>query len=150
MPITPAIPLHFPMSLFRNILAVIVGLMAGSLVNMGLVTLGYKLFPPPPGLNPQDPASIAANAHLLEPKHFLFPFLAHALGTFAGALLAYKMAGSVRAVLAFVIGVLFLAGGIAASFMIPAPKWFVALDLLCAYLPMAWLATRVGGAGNRG
>jgi hypothetical protein len=38
----------------------------------------------------------------------------------------------------------FLCGGVAASFMIPAPKWFVALDLLAASLPMAWLATRVG------
>jgi hypothetical protein len=23
--------------------------------------------------------------------------------------------------------------------MIPAPTWFIALDLLAAYLPMAWL-----------
>jgi hypothetical protein len=28
--------------------------------------------------------------------------------------------------------------------MIPAPAWFIALDLVVAYLPMAWLATRVG------
>jgi hypothetical protein len=38
----------------------------------------------------------------------------------------------------------FLSGGVAASFMIPAPKWFVALDLLAACLPMAWLATQIG------
>jgi hypothetical protein len=28
--------------------------------------------------------------------------------------------------------------------MIPAPAWFIALDLLAAYLPMAWLAARIG------
>ena len=39
---------------------------------------------------------------------------------------------------------LFLAGGIAASFMIPAPAWFIALDLLLAYIPMAWLAVQIG------
>jgi hypothetical protein len=33
---------------------------------------------------------------------------------------------------------------VAASFMIPAPAWFIALDLLVAYLPMAWLATQLG------
>jgi hypothetical protein len=28
--------------------------------------------------------------------------------------------------------------------MIPAPVWFIALDLIVAYLPMAWLATVIG------
>jgi hypothetical protein len=43
-----------------------------------------------------------------------------------------------------VIGVVFLCGGVAASFMIPAPAWFIALDLLAAYLPMAWLGIQMG------
>ena len=47
------------------------------------------------------------------------------------------------------IGVIFLCGGIAASFMIPAPGWFIALDLLAAYLPMAWLAVRIGSRLQR-
>jgi len=46
--------------------------------------------------------------------------------------------------MAYAIGVLFLCGGIAASFMIAAPAWFIALDLVAAYLPMAWLAARLG------
>jgi hypothetical protein len=37
--------------------------------------------------------------------------------------------------MAYAIGVLFLCGGIAASFMIAAPAWFIALDLVVAYLP---------------
>jgi prolipoprotein diacylglyceryltransferase len=28
--------------------------------------------------------------------------------------------------------------------MILAPAWFIALDLLAAYLPMAWLGIRIG------
>jgi hypothetical protein len=28
--------------------------------------------------------------------------------------------------------------------MIPAPAWFIALDLLFAYLPMAWLGIHIG------
>jgi len=43
-----------------------------------------------------------------------------------------------------VVGALFLAGGIAASFMIPAPTWFIVLDLVGAYIPMAWLGARIG------
>lgn len=45
---------------------------------------------------------------------------------------------------AIAIGVIFLCGGIAASLMISAPAWFIALDLLAAYIPMAWLAGRLG------
>ena len=82
--------------------------------------------------------------HLFEPRHFVMPFLAHAVGTLAGALAAHLIAATYRAQLAYLIGVVFLCGGVAASFMIPAPAWFIALDLLAAYLPMAWLSIQIG------
>ncbi len=133
-------------TILRNTLAVIIGLFVGGSVNMALVLLGPQLIPPPPGVNMGDAKSLAASAHLLEPKHYLFPFLAHAVGAFAGALTAHVIAGTRRAVFAYVVGGFFLLGGIMASFMIPAPAWFIALDLLVAYVPMAWLAARVGGS----
>jgi hypothetical protein len=88
--------------------------------------------------------SLRQAMHLFEPRHFVMPFLAHAVGTFAGALAAYLIAATYRSKMAYVIGVLFLCGGVAASFMIPAPAWFIALDLVVAYLPMAWLAIQIG------
>ncbi len=130
----------------RNVLGVIIGFVVGSTVNMALVTTGPHVIPPPAGVNMSDMKSIEASAHLFEAKHFVFPFLAHALGTFAGALTAFVIAANCRVAFAYVIGVLFLAGGIAASFMIPAPVWFIALDLVAAYLPMAWLATKMGSS----
>ena len=130
--------------IIRNILAVVVGLLGGSMVNMALVVLGPRFIPAPAGVDVNNVESMRASIHLFEPKHFVFPFMAHALGTLFGALVAYLIAASYRPIFAFVIGVLFLAGGIAACFMIPAPKWFMALDLLVAYLPMAWLATQLG------
>lgn len=128
----------------RNILAVLVGIFVGGLVNMMLVVAGPHVIPPPPGVDMGDMKSLTAGAHLLEPRHFLFPFLAHALGTLAGALTANVLGSTRRPVLAFTVGAVFLAGGIAASFMVPAPGWFIALDLVMAYLPMAWLAARLG------
>jgi hypothetical protein len=38
-----------------------------------------------------------------------------------------------------VIGSVFLIFGIAMCFMIPAPAWFIALDLTVAYIPIAWI-----------
>jgi hypothetical protein len=48
--------------------------------------------------------------------------------------------------LAMIVGVVFLAGGIAATFMIPAPTWFMVLDVVVAYLPMAYLGAVLAGA----
>jgi hypothetical protein len=131
-------------TLGRNVIAVVVGFVVGGAVNMALITLGAILIPPPAGVDASSAEELSQAIHLFEPRHFLMPFLAHALGTFAGALVAYLISGSHRTRIAFGIGVLFLAGGVAASLMIPAPAWFIALDLLVAYLPMAWLAILLG------
>ncbi len=135
--------------LLRNVLAVIVGLVVGSIVNMGLITLSPSLIPPPAGVDVSNAESLAAGIRLFEPRHFVMPFLAHALGTLVGALVAYLIAASYKSRFAYAIGVIFLCGGVAASFMIPAPAWFIALDLLVAYLPMAWLAVRIGSRVQR-
>jgi hypothetical protein len=131
-------------TILRNCLAVVAGLVLGSMVNMALVVAGPKVVPPPAGVNLSDAKSLAAGIHLLEPRHFLFPFLAHAAGTLVGASVAYLTASTRRPALAYLVGTFFLAGGIAAAFMIPAPAWFITLDLLLAYLPMAWLGTCLG------
>jgi hypothetical protein len=129
----------------RNTLAVIAGFVIGSIVNMTIVTVGPTLIPPPAGVDVTNAESLAKAIHLFEPRHFVMPFLAHAVGTFAGAIAAYLIAASYKVRIAYAIGVVFLCGGIAASFMIPAPKWFLALDVLVAYLPMAWLGIKLGG-----
>lgn len=130
--------------LLRNILAILAGLLVGGIVNMAIVTLGPALIPPPAGVDVTNAESLAGAMHLFEPRHFAMPFLAHALGTLAGALAAWLIAAGHKARFAYAIGAIFLCGGIAACFMIPAPAWFMALDLIVAYLPMAWLATRLG------
>lgn len=132
-------------NVLRNVLAVIAGLVLGGAVNMAIVTVSPSLIPPPAGVDVTNAESLAKAIHLFEPRHFVMPFLAHALGTLAGALVAYLFAATHRSRIAYVIGVFFLCGGVAASFMIPAPAWFIALDLLVAYLPMAWLGSWIGG-----
>lgn len=137
-------------TLILNILAVIVGLVVGSVVNMSLITVSPHVIPPPEGADVKDAESLRKSMHLAEPKHFVFPFLAHALGTLVGALAAYLIAVSYRAVFAYVIGGFFLLGGIGAAFMIQPPMWYNVLDLVAAYIPMAWLATLIGPRFARG
>jgi hypothetical protein len=136
-------------TLLRNALAVLVGIFVGALVNGAIIAVGPSLIPPPPGVDVSNAQSLAKAIHLFEPRHFVMPFLAHALGTLAGALVAYLIAATYRPQIAFAIGVVFLCGGVAATFLIPAPAWFIALDLVVAYLPMAWLGIRIGARVRR-
>lgn len=137
-------------NLLRNVFAIIAGIAIGGAVNMALITLSPMLIPPPAGVDVTNAESLSKAMHLFEPQHFIMPFLAHAVGTLIGALAAYLISGSFRAQIAYVIGAVFLCGGVAASFMIPAPAWFIALDLLAAYLPMAWLGIQLGTRMQRG
>jgi hypothetical protein len=132
--------------MLRNVLAVVVGIIVGGIVNTALVAIGPMVVPPPSGVDMTTAEGLQAGMALLAPRHFVFPWLAHAVGTLVGALVAARLARSHRLPLAMIVGVVFLAGGIMAAQMIPAPTWFVALDLIGAYLPMAWLGARLAGA----
>ena len=138
------------LNLLRNILALLGGVAIGGAVNMALITLSPSVIAPPAGVNVNDSASLIASIHLFEPRHFVMPFLAHAVGTLAGTLASYLIAATHKVPIAYVVGAVFLCGGVAASFMIPAPKWFIALDLVAAYLPMAWLGIQIGARMTRG
>jgi hypothetical protein len=128
--------------LLRNIAAVLLGIVVGSVINMCLIMVSGKVISPPAGADVTTMEGLKASMHLFEPQHFLFPFLAHALGTLAGAVVAATIAASRKVTCAFVVGAFFLVGGIANVFMLPAPLWFNAVDLILAYLPMAWLGSR--------
>ena len=123
-----------------NVIAIIGGLILGSAVNMGLIALGGELVPPPAGANTSTMEGLTEAMAQYEAKHFLFPFLAHALGTFAGALFAAKVAATHKLSMALIIGVAFLAGGAYMVFLLPSPIWFNIIDIIGAYLPMAYLA----------
>jgi hypothetical protein len=127
----------------RNVFAVLAGVVVGVLVNAAFVATCSRLIPPPAGVDMNDAESVASSIHLFEPKHFVLPFVAHALGTLIGALAAYLIAAKNKSRIAHIVGAVFLCGGVAACFIIPAPAWFMAVDLAVAYVPMAWLATRL-------
>ncbi len=124
--------------IIKNILAVILGWLGGSTVNMGLINLGYQKHPIP-GVDPTDMAALAEVMPTLDPEYFIFPFLGHALGTLVGAIIAGVIAATDKMKYALVVGALFLLGGLVVNYMLPGPNWFAVLDLVAAYIPMAWL-----------
>ncbi len=132
------------MIIVRNVLAIVLGIVCGAACNMGLILVGTAIVPPPAGMDPKDVASIAEHMPEFGLMNFMVPFVAHALGTLVGALVAHLVAASHRAVFAYAIGGFFLVGGIAMVVQLPSPIWFNVLDLVGAYVPMAWMATVLG------
>jgi len=127
----------------RNVLAVIIGIVLGSVMNMGIINLQDFFIALPEGVDVTNTESLQSSMHLFEPKHFIFPFFAHAIGTLVGAYLAARIAASHKMHFALGIGIFFLIGGISMVFIIPSPIWFAILDLSLAYIPMGWLSGRL-------
>jgi hypothetical protein len=128
----------------RNILAAVVGIIVGGVVNLGLVTVGMSVVPFPEGTDVSTMEAVRETMKSLPPVHFLFPLAGHALGSLAGAFLAARLAASHSITLAIGLGVLFLIGGIAMILNCGGPVWFIATDLPLAYLPMALLGGFLG------
>jgi hypothetical protein len=129
--------------ILRNILAVVVGLVVGSAVNMGIIMISGSIIPPPNGADITTMEGLKSTMHLFGPEHYIFPFLAHALGTLVGAFVAAKIATTNKIKFALAIGAFFFFGGAINAYMLPAPIWFLILDLAGAYFPMAYLGKKL-------
>ena len=117
----------------------VVGAVIGGFVNMGIIVNAHLIIPYPEGVDPSNMESLTAAMATFEIKHFIMPFLAHALGTLVGAFVATLIATAARLPIALGIGVLFLVGGVMMVMDLPSPMWFNVLDLVGAYLPMGFL-----------
>ena len=125
-------------TIFNNILALLGGCIFGSAVNMGLIIAGNQLIPVANGMNPMD-------ATMWEIKYFIFPFFAHAIGTLSGAFIVARYSASYHMILSISVGVFFLLGGISMVFIMPAPLWFILVDIFLAYIPMGWYGWKLTG-----
>ncbi len=130
---------------FVSLLAIVVGVFIGVIVNGGLIALSPYLIAPPEGVNPMDEVSLRENIDKFTFRHYIVPFLAHALGTLVGAFVATKIAkrfkieGVMLAFPALAIALLFMWGGISTSRSINAPFVALLVDAVLCYIPMAIL-----------
>ena len=129
--------------ILKNILAVLAAIFIGGSVNMALIMVSGSIIPPPEGADLTTEEGLKAAMVLMEPKHFLFPFLAHALGTLVGALIVGFFAASHKLYLAMIIATLFFIGGFYMVMILPSPLWFNLTDLILAYFPMAFLGVKL-------
>lgn len=131
--------------ILKNILAVIIGVFVGSFVNSSLINIGMSTYPLE-GIDINSEEffeNYRALVPTLEFKYFIFPFLAHAIGTLVGAIIAGLLAVSNKMKFSLIIGAVFLLGGIMINYMLRGQIWFTIVDILFAYIPMAWIGGKI-------
>jgi hypothetical protein len=129
--------------MIRNILAVVSGVLVGSFVNMFIIKVGPNIIALPEGVDFSDGEKLKSGIKLLETKHYIIPFMAHALGSFSGSIVAGLMAKRNQFRVAISVSFAYLLGGIAMVFSLDTPLWYDIVDLLFAYLPLGYLAGRI-------
>lgn len=118
----------------RLVLGVIGGVVAGSILNMAIIMMSWRLYPPPLGADLSEPAALSSYVQSLPLPAFLIVLVAHAGGAFAGGLVAALIARRSQVVVGAIVGAIFLLGGIANVMSIPSPLWFAVVDLV-SYVP---------------
>jgi hypothetical protein len=128
--------------ILKGLLVLLVALFIGGEVNMFIVENGHKLISNPPGTDFTTAEGLKKSMHLMLPKHFVMPFLAHALGTLVAAIIVVKLMPAQSKYLAYLVGLIFFVGGVMMISMVPSPLWFTIVDLVFAYIPMSLIALK--------
>ncbi len=123
----------------KNIVAVVAGIISGSICNMALVSIGPHIISPPVGSDVTTIEGLKSTIHLFEPRHFIFTFLAHAIGSLVGAWIAARFCNSRPLACALCTGGIFLIAGTFMAYQLPQALIFNITDLVFAYVPMSLL-----------
>ncbi|MDX2359358.1 MAG: hypothetical protein QNK23_01035 [Crocinitomicaceae bacterium] len=113
----------------KSFLATFIGVFVAIFAMMGIQMVGHNVFPVPPEINFEDPASLSENMHLIPAGSFIFILLAHSLGQLFGLLTA-KLIDKTSAYPVYIIAGFLLLGTVANLVMIPHPVWFSIVDVL--------------------
>ena len=130
----------------RKILAVILGLVVGSIVNSAFIAVSNAIYPLPDTVDQNDmeafSAYVAENG--LPVGALLIVLLAHSGGSLASGVVCGFVAKRAWIPGAIGLGVLWTCAGILMLFLIPAPIWFAIADI-ALYIPAAIVGVIIGG-----
>jgi hypothetical protein len=130
--------------ILKRTIVIFISLFSGAMLNGAIINISSKVIAPPKGFDLNTAEGLQAAMPHMGPEHFLFPFLAHAIGTLISAVLISRFLKSQQFVFSMMAGILFLMAGVAMVIMLPGtPIWFILVDLIGAYIPMAYLGNKL-------
>ena len=104
-----------------NLFVFVVCVLTGGMLNGVIVKYSSAIIPPPIGFDLRTEEGLKAAMQVMEPKHFIMPFLAHALGTLVGAFLVTLFIKERKLFRALLVGFLFFLAGTYMVFILPSP-----------------------------
>jgi len=126
-------------SLIRRIGSTFVGMVLGAVLIGLLQVLNHKLYPPPPGVDRSDPASIEAYMAVMPTEALVGVLVSYLLGTLGAGVLAAMMAKRDRGSI-YATSALLMSMGLLNLTMQPHPAWF---NILC---PLTFVLAAVTAA----
>lgn len=124
--------------MLRDIGAVLAGMVVGGVANMAVILVSWAIWPMPEGMDMNDPEALQAYIATLPVAALLMAVLAHLLQAFLGGWVAARISADRPRVVAMIIGVLSMLGGILNMINLQGPGWMWGEVPL--YLVVAWLA----------
>ena len=120
----------------RLILAIVAGILAGSIFNGAVSALALRLYPLPDGVNWGDIEAVEHYLANLPVMAYVIILIAHVGQSFVGSLAGASIGKSFEMYVAIVIGTFSLIGGITNMISLPLPPWMwveVPLYIVAAY-----------------
>ena len=123
----------------RIALGAVAGIVVAFLCVFAVEMVGHGLYPPPPGLDINNPADQARLMEAMPVAAKAMVLAAWFLGALAGAWVANRIAQ--RSVAGWLVALLVVAAGIATMVLLPHPGWLWVGGILLPLLA-AWIADR--------
>jgi hypothetical protein len=128
----------------RTLLGILLGAIVMWLTIFCLELLGHALFPPPAGLDPQNPEHLKRIVAEAPVGAMITLVLGWTAGAFTGAWTAARLARHPRAA-AVLIALVVISGVIGMMLIVPEhPKWVSALGVVLP-VPVALVAAKIAG-----
>ena len=123
----------------RSAAALLLGLVVGVFVIGGLEIVAQVVHPFPHGIHEDDPEAVNDAIENAPLEAFLPILIAWAVGTFIGAFVAARFAGTAPVLHGLIVGAMFFSAAVTVMLHHPHPLWVVIVGL-AMFFPVAFFA----------
>lgn len=129
--------------MYRNILAVIAGIVIATLVSTGIETINDQLHPFPPELDPTNHYELSEYLKHRPAPALVVVLIGWAIGSFLGGFTARLITRKPNPAPAYITGLFLMSAGVVTLFLYPYPTWYIISGLL-VFIPLTLLGYHLG------
>jgi hypothetical protein len=133
--------------IIRYILAVVVGFLTFGVVVYFGEMIGHRIYPLPPNLDPEHPEALNVSMQKVATGALVAVIIAWALGAFAGAWVAARLAPQRKLAIGLAIGAIGIAAAVRYMLLIPHPTWMWVMGI-AEFVPAAYLGAKLAIPGG--